>query len=564
MVNLNQKHRTMISSIQKMTQKSGMLKNIFSALVAMVALSQAASAQMIMRPGEAIKLDTVVNSLFEEIMPMLSPDRKTLYFVRSLSPSNTGGKEAGQDVWYSVVQQDGSWSRPFNLGVPINNDANNAVCGISNDGNTLYLTNVYLHKNKMEPGISFTRRDAGGVWTAPVALEIQDMSIQRGYLGGYMCPDEKTLFLTMKSDDAVGREDIYISTKQDDGKWSKPISLGKTINTVGFEISPFYVAADSMLYFASNGHGGAGDADIFRSKRQDESWTKWSKPENMGPQVNGDGFDAYLMIPYDSTAFFVKENPEVRYADIYTVILRDPARKAKEDSAAAALAKANRKKGDKDKSDKEKKGTDDDDRDPSEIIRELMNRKRLVNNEFESILFDFGSSKLRPESKRILERAAKYLKDHPTQGIELVGHTDNVDGEMVNQILSDKRSYAAKEYLMRKGISRNRILTHGFGKQIYAAENQSARGRQQNRRAEMNVLVDPEEFKMQYQKVEAKPLDEQVKEQQAPAPEPQKVEPARETPAPASKEPPKTAPKSQPKVTPKTSPKPAQPGGAKK
>ena len=534
-----------------------MLKNILPALLALLALGQAASAQMIMRPGEAVKLDTTVNSLFEEIMPMLSPDRKTLYFVRSLSPANTGGKEAGQDVWYSVQQTDGTWSRPFNLGVPINNDANNAVCGISQDGNTLYLTNVYLHKNKMEPGISFTKRDpAGSTWSAPVALDIQELNIQRGYLGGYMCPDEKTLFLTMKSDDAVGREDIYISLKQDDGKWSKPQSLGKSINTVGFEISPFYVASDSMLYFASNGHGGAGDADIFRSKRQGDSWTSWSKPENMGPQVNGDGFDAYLTIPYDSTAFFVKENPEVRYADIYTVILRDPAKKAKEDSLNAAIAKASKKKGAGEGSDKKaKKGTDDDDRDPAEIMRELMTRNRLINNEFESILFDFGSSKLRPESKRILDKAAKYMKDHPTQGIELIGHTDSVDSDMVNQILSDKRSYAAKEYLMRKGISRNRILTHGFGKQIYVAENASIRGRQQNRRAEMNVLIDPEEFRAQYQKMEAKPLDKQAQDL-APKnePAPKEVTPVEtpkvETPAPAPKEEPKA-------TTPKAGAKPA-------
>jgi len=485
-----------------------MVKTIFhytSAFMLAFLLAGPLFAQMPTKAGEPIKLDTTVNSLYEEIMPLIAPDKKTLYFVRSLSAANTGGKEAGQDVWFSTMMADGKWSRPFNLGLPINNESNNAVCGIADDGNTLYLTNIYKSK-KMEPGISYTKK-VNGIWSQPVAIDIQELNIQRGYLGGFMCPDQKTLFLTMKSDDAVGREDIYVSTKNADGTWAKPKTLGRPINTVGFEISPFYNEADSMLYFASNGHEGYGDADMFRSKRLDASFTRWSKPENLGSQVNGDGFDAYLSIAYDSTVFFAKENPEVRFADLYSVILIDPTKKAKADSLAKALAKNAAKQGTKTKKDKDGNGVDDADdkfgkndvRPEYEIMKELNDRKRLVNNAFESILFDFGSTKLRKESKVILDRAVTYLKEHPSQAIEFVGHTDSVDNELVNQILSDKRAYAAKEYLIRKGISRNKILTHGFGKQIYVSDNSTDRGRQRNRRCEANVLVDPEEFKAQYQ-----------------------------------------------------------------
>ena len=468
----------------------------------------AARAQMATKPGQAVKLDTLVNSGFEEIMPLLSPDRKSLYFVRSLSPANMGGKEAGQDVWMSSLGPDGRWQRAVNLGVPIDNDANNAICGISKDGNIIYLTNVYGRKGRMEPGVSFSRRGADGKWSQPEALKLHDFAIQRGYLGGYMCPDEQTLLLTMKSDDAVGREDIYVCRKEADGSFSRPLSLGKVINTVGFEISPFYTEKDSTLYFASNGHEGYGDADIFRTKRLDDTWTKWSKPENMGPQTNSDGFDAYLAIAYDSIAYFVKEDPEVRFADIYTVKLEDPAvSKARKDSALLAKQLANdknkkgKKKGkngedeDDDENDVKKKfGTDKDPRSPEEIYRDLTNRNRLSHGDFESILFDFGKSSLRGEGKRILDKAVKYLKSNPTVGIELVGHTDSVSGDLVNQILSDKRSYTAKEYLMKEGVSRNRILNHGFGKQLYVDENESEKGRQQNRRCELNLLITKEEF----------------------------------------------------------------------
>ena len=478
-----------------------------------------AKAQRASVPGKAVKLDTIVNSGSEEIMPLMAPDRKTLYFVRSLSPKNTGGKDAGQDVWMAEMESNGLYKMPVNLGLPIDNEANNAVCGISPDGNTLYLTNVYIKNGKrMEPGVSFSKREGAG-WSAPQALVIQGLTIQRGYLGAYMCPDEKTLLLTMKSEDAVGREDIYVSFAQADGKFSKPLNLGKTINTLGFEISPFYTERDSMLYFSTNGRKDSyGDADVYRVKRQDETWTKWGTPENMGPQVNSDGFDAYLQIAHDSTAFFCKEDPDLRFTDIYTVLLQDPQRnKELNDSTLAKNGKGgkngkagkNGKKGTGDdeeedeESRKKKYGTDKDPRKPEEIFADLAGRKRKTHSNFESILFDFGSSKLRPEGKKILDEAVAYMKQHPTQGVEFVGHTDSVSGELVNQILSDKRSFAAKEYLMRKGVSRNRILNHGFGKQIYVAGNESDRGRQRNRRCEINLLIDPEEFRQYYQKEDA-------------------------------------------------------------
>jgi hypothetical protein len=136
-------------------------------------------------------------------------------------------------------------------------------------------------------------------------LIIKDFKIQKGYLGGYWLANEKGIILTMKSEGSVGREDLYISLKEDDGTYSKPVNLGHTSNTVGFEISPFYMEEDSMLYFASNSHEGSGDADIFRSKRLDNSWTKWTKPENLGPLFNGEGFDAYFFIDkVDSTIYF--------------------------------------------------------------------------------------------------------------------------------------------------------------------------------------------------------------------------------------------------------------------
>lgn len=437
------------------------------------------------------KLDSNINHNFEEIQPITSRDGQTLYFVRSLNPKNEGGKDSGQDIWMAKRTGDTTFSRAENLGFPINNKENNGIIGISADGKTMLVSNVYL-KKKMDPGISISTKGDDGKWSQPTALQIKDFTIQRGYLGGYWLRDEKTLLLTMKSDAAVGREDLYVSFKEQDGSWSKPLNLGNTINTVGFEISPFYMEEDSMLYFASNGHEGSGDADIFRSKRLDGTWTKWSKPENLGPFFNGEGFDAYFFISkVDSTIYFSKEDPETNYTDIYITHLknlnealkRQAERKKKGDNNVASNKEGpnpNTPAGRAAKEAEEQRKAEE----------ELNKRERVVIKDFDNVLFDFAKYDLRPEGRKRLDKLFDYMQTNPTVGVELIGHADSIDTELVNLILSVKRSEECKQYLINKGISKRRILTHGFGKQLPASTNRTEEGRQLNRRCEINILPD--------------------------------------------------------------------------
>ena len=82
------------------------------------------------------------------------------------------------------------------------------------------------------------------------------------------------------------------------------------------------------------------------------------------------------------------------------------------------------------------------------------------------------------------------MTSNPTVGVELIGHADSIDTELVNLILSVKRSEECKQYLINKGISKRRILTHGFGKQLPTSTNRTDEGRQLNRRCEINILPD--------------------------------------------------------------------------
>ena len=121
--------------------------------------------------------------------------------------------------------------------------------------------------------------------------------------------------MSMKDADSKGQEDLYVSLKNGNGEWSKPVNLGSAINTAGFEISPFLTTDKKRLYFASNGHPGLGDADIFYSDRLGNSWETWSVPVNLGDKINSKKFDAYFSIR-DSVAYFCS-NRDGQFSDLY-------------------------------------------------------------------------------------------------------------------------------------------------------------------------------------------------------------------------------------------------------
>jgi outer membrane protein OmpA-like peptidoglycan-associated protein len=91
-------------------------------------------------------------------------------------------------------------------------------------------------------------------------------------------------------------------------------------------------------------------------------------------------------------------------------------------------------------------------------------------------------------SQRNLDPLVHYLRDHPERRISIEGHTDNVGGESFNIDLSLRRAEAVKNYLVTSGISRNRISTNGFGESMPVASNNTAHGRQINRRVEIVIL----------------------------------------------------------------------------
>ena len=104
------------------------------------------------------------------------------------------------------------------------------------------------------------------------------------------------------------------------------------------------------------------------------------------------------------------------------------------------------------------------------------------------VLFAFGQSTLLSGGIRNVERVADFLQKNPTRNILIEGYTDSVGSDDFNLTLSRKRADAVKEQLVANGISPDRITTKGYGKQFPVASNDSAGGRQLNRRVEVLIL----------------------------------------------------------------------------
>jgi outer membrane protein OmpA-like peptidoglycan-associated protein len=286
-----------------------LLTCLFSVMLAPLAMSQVQFEFESVR-----KLSTAINGDYEETSPLFDHVHNRLYFSRTLHPENKGGETSGQDLWYSNLQGN-EWSAPSNDLKQINNYLNNATIGLSADGEHMYMLGTYIRKIALQSGLSMTTLDENGEWTRPEALDIKSLSIRSPFYGGYVMPDEKVMIISMESYNTKGQEDLYVSFKEGD-HWTKPIWLGDSINSTGFEISPFIFDDGKTLMFASNGFGGEGDCDIFYAYRKDSTWTNWTKPVNPGAPLNSSGFDAFPYAVGDLIYFSSNRNDSL--SNLYT------------------------------------------------------------------------------------------------------------------------------------------------------------------------------------------------------------------------------------------------------
>jgi OOP family OmpA-OmpF porin len=272
------------------------------------------------------KLGSSINTEYNEIHPVISPDGNELYFVRVSHPSNNFGKSGSNDVWFTQHRSDGRWSIARKMPNTVNKDRYNDLFSITPDGNTILIRGVYKNGRKQnEVGISKCQKTKTG-WTQPEKLEIPKLEVMcKGqYLSAFLTNNGKVLILGFTEKKNSKDDDLYTSMLAKDGKWSKPELLGADINTGSSETTPFMAADDYTLYFASDRKGGEGGSDIWVSKRQDRSWKKWSTPINLGPKINSKEDDYYYSITASGEyAYMTTKNETLGKGDIIRFKLRE-------------------------------------------------------------------------------------------------------------------------------------------------------------------------------------------------------------------------------------------------
>src|SRR4051812_46336227 len=139
-----------------------------------------------------------VNSEYEELSPIISPDGKTLYFVREGDPHNTkyADIDDSQDIWYTELQSDGSWSAAKHMGSPLNKRKYNNILTVTPDGNTIMIRGAYDKGEYTGTGFSLCRKSGSG-WSTPKMLVIKDFEEmnQGSTYGGYLSLDGKVIVM---------------------------------------------------------------------------------------------------------------------------------------------------------------------------------------------------------------------------------------------------------------------------------------------------------------------------------------------------------------------------------
>jgi outer membrane protein OmpA-like peptidoglycan-associated protein/tetratricopeptide (TPR) repeat protein len=420
----------------------------------------------------AIPLSDHLNLTDKKGAPSLSSDLQTLYFAAEFSRLGFGRYDI-----YSVAKTDTGWSNPINLGPNVNSDWWESAPSISPDGSALYFCS-----NKP---------------------------------GGY------------------GGIDIYVSYKNKKGYWGKAVNLGPNINTPGDEQTPFIHADNNSLYFASNGWPGYGGSDLYVAHKKLDG--TWSKPINLGAPINTNDNEASVAISSNGVdGYIASDRPDSRgNLDIYKINLPEAARANKtyyfngfiRDAITMNALSGSVKLSDNNDSSKYMMVNVDNTgkfvlalpyfdslgiqiNSPNhEYASLLLNKENLTKlngatfdfqlnpiqktftKNFKNVFFDLNSATLLKNSNVELNALVEYLQNTSNATILIEGHTDNTGNDNANMLLSTKRAEAISQFLVMKGIDKNRITTKGYGSTKPIAENITEQGRTQNRRTSFTISL---------------------------------------------------------------------------
>ncbi|MCR9173328.1 MAG: OmpA family protein [bacterium] len=268
-----------------------------------------------------------INTKYNEYGAVISADESVIIFTARRNTS-TGGKidpmlnENFEDLYISYKNPDGSWTPSENLGENVNSKDHDAVSAVSADGQRVI---IYLGRENNAGDLYECTLD-GDVWSKPESLGKNVNTKDYHESSACYSPDGNTIYFVSNKPGGIGDHDIYMTQKDEKGKWGPATNLGTVINTKYDEEGVYMHPDGKTLYFSSKGHTSIGGYDIFKTV-YDEAKQEWSQPVNIGYPVNTADDDVFFVISADGKhGYFTSSNqPESKGGrDLYVITFLGP------------------------------------------------------------------------------------------------------------------------------------------------------------------------------------------------------------------------------------------------
>ena len=424
------------------------------------------------------------------------------------------------NLYSSTIEEDGKLSQPKPFSNKVNSKFHESTPIFTKDGKTMYFTRNNFNKGKVRKDDDkiillklYKATFDGENWINVEELPFN--SDQYSIAHPALSPDNKTLYFASNMPGTVGQSDLFKVTINEDGTYGTPENLGNKINTEARETFPF-ISEDNILYFASDGQLGLGGLDVFGVKLFEDG--KYSQVLNVGSPVNSSKDDfAFLIDTKTKIGFFSSNREEGKgYDDIYKFketktltfeckqviagYLNDEETGDLVKNATVTLLDAQMNLIAEIAVDKEngmfkfeesiecdkvyyvramspEYGTTEISVKTSEMSGEtnailLLSKKVKVVGVgsdlakvfgIKIIYFDLDKSNIRKDAALDLAKIVEVMKQNPTMKVDVRSHTDSRQTADYNEKLSDRRAKSTIAWMVKKGISADRLTGKGYG-----------------------------------------------------------------------------------------------------
>ena len=457
-----------------------------------------------------VRLSETINRYQPVTQPVLSPDGR-LFVDRKLHPDNDGGANDADDVWYSKRLDDGNWD-------VLSHEAFTAftrpdvLFNFTGSGLAALVAGEYKTEGteKKRCFAIISRHSSNSLFVRAAPLHIPGINDLHGNFYGFISEDLNTLLIAVELPGGKGDLDLYVSTNCKN-VWSKPTSLGETINTNAFEGAPYLSPDGQTLYFASSGREDRrGKTDLYMSRRLNNTWTSWSKPQNLGLCVNTiEDETSISLIGRGDSAYITSWDAESGRTGIYLVGLPDHCKSTPwcsyKNVLADAITGAQINRGEMTIEPESGNASCGewkvfiDSASGQFVVNLPMHTRNIIrtsspgyvthkqtigiktidstvdlrlttqlfprNTPLLSVYFERGISELSAEQ---LERLRTMIATYDIRNIafEVTGYTDKIGTVPFNQTLSAQRAETIKRLLIENGLGADRITAVGRGIEI--------------------------------------------------------------------------------------------------